>query len=655
MKFGASQRLPADDVRKERAMKQKVRRVLPVAFGLLAVLSLLRIDVIGYVTNGHNWGTNQVLYYVNPTNIYMSNAAAISAIQNGSYPWSSQTLANIQLVYGGTTSGSSLTLNNKNEVFFRNDSSSYIGETYWWYDGTGHLVDADMVLHENWQFYAGSGCTGSGVYVEDVAVHEFGHVLGLAHTGVAGATMYATMPSSCDLTQLTLESDDISGIESLYPPTSTSKNTAPTVSISSPGNGSSFANGVTISFAASASDSQDGNLTSSIAWTSSIDGAIGSGGSVSRTLSAGSHVITASVRDSGNLTGSTQITISVAAPVSLTASPDGTIVPTTATQIVDNNGALWTIGPSSAILRNGVSAAGGYGAKIQWQSSTIYVYGTDSNWWQWTGAGWTKGTPPTSGGTTGGTTTTTSSDGTTVPTTASQIVDNSGAIWTIGSSYAILRNGVSAGGGYGAKILWQSSSVYVYGTDSNWWQWTGSGWTKGTPPASGGTTGGGTTTSADGTMVPTTASQIVDNSGAIWTIGSSYAILRNGVSAGGGYGTKILWQSSTIYVYGTDSNWWQWTGLGWTKGTPTSGGTTGGTTTSADGTMVPTTATQIVDSTGAVWTIGASYAILRNGAPAGGGYGTKIYWKSATIYCYGTDSNWYRWTGSWVNIGPVQP
>jgi hypothetical protein len=68
------------------------------------------------------------------------------------------------------------------------------------------------------------------------------------------------------------------------------------------------------------------------------------------------------------------------------------------------------------------------------------------------------------------------------------------------------------------------------------------------------------------------------------------------------------------------------------------------------------TATQIVDNSGAVWTIGSSYAILRNSAPAGGGYGWKIYWKSSTIYVYGTDGNWWQWTGSsWLKIGPVQP
>ena len=345
---------------------------------------------------------------------------------------------------------------------------------------------------------------------------------------------------------------------------------------------------------------------------------------------------------------------------STTASADGTTVPTTASQIVDANGAVWTIGAGSVILRNGASTYG-YGTKILWQSATIYVYGTDGNWWQWTGSNWVKSAPGTTGGTTGGgTTTTPSADGTTVPTTATQIVDNNGAVWTIGAGSAILRNGSGAAGGYGTKILWQSSTIYVFGTDSNWWQWTGSGWMKSAPSTTGGTTGGTTTTpSPDGTTVPTTASQIVDNNGIVWTIGPNSAILRNGSAAAGGYGTKILWQNSTIYVFGTDNNWWQFTASGWIKSAPsTTGGTsTGGTalSPSADGTTVPTTASQIVDNNGAVWTVGSGSVILRNGLSTYG-YGTKILWKSSAIDVYGTDANWYRWTGSgWLNLGPTQP
>ena len=111
-------------------------------------------------------------------------------------------------------------MNNKNEVFFRNGSNgSNVAETYWWTDGSGRLLDADMVMYEGaFQFFTVAGCTG-GIYVENVTAHEFGHALGLGHSSVPGATMQPSMPTYCDRTQLTLEADDISGIESLYPPT----------------------------------------------------------------------------------------------------------------------------------------------------------------------------------------------------------------------------------------------------------------------------------------------------------------------------------------------------------------------------------------------------------------------------------------------------
>ena len=155
-----------------------------------------------------------------------------------------------------------------------------------------------------------------------------------------------------------------------------------------------------------------------------------------------------------------------------------------------------------------------------------------------------------------------SPDGTTVP-PASQIVDNEGAVWTIGSGQAILRNGVQAAFGLGSEILWKNATIYVFGTDSNWWQWNGSGWVNVGPVAP-----GSVNTSPDGTTVPP-ASQIVDNVGAVWTIGSNQVILRNGSQAAGGFGSQILWKSTTIYVFGTDSNWWRWTGSGWVNVGPT--------------------------------------------------------------------------------------
>ncbi|NLD45283.1 MAG: S8 family peptidase, partial [Chloroflexi bacterium] len=88
-------------------------------------------------------------------------------------------------------------------------------------------------------------------------------------------------------------------------------NNAPSVSISSPANNASFDSGTSISFAGSATDAQDGNLSASLVWTSSRDGQIGTGGAFSAVLSDGTHTITASVTDSGSLTGSAAITLVV--------------------------------------------------------------------------------------------------------------------------------------------------------------------------------------------------------------------------------------------------------------------------------------------------------------------------------------------------------
>lgn len=92
-------------------------------------------------------------------------------------------------------------------------------------------------------------------------------------------------------------------------------NTAPVVTISSPTNGGSADGGTSVTFSGSATDTQDGNLTAGLIWTSNLQGTIGTGGSFSRSdLVGGTHTITASVTDSGGLTGSNSITFTINVP-----------------------------------------------------------------------------------------------------------------------------------------------------------------------------------------------------------------------------------------------------------------------------------------------------------------------------------------------------
>jgi subtilisin family serine protease len=90
-------------------------------------------------------------------------------------------------------------------------------------------------------------------------------------------------------------------------------NQPPSVEIASPSDGAHFDLGESISFTGSASDPEDGDITSSIAWSSSLDGPLGTGGSFLASLSEGVHTVTASVVDSGDLEASQSITITVSA------------------------------------------------------------------------------------------------------------------------------------------------------------------------------------------------------------------------------------------------------------------------------------------------------------------------------------------------------
>lgn len=89
-------------------------------------------------------------------------------------------------------------------------------------------------------------------------------------------------------------------------------NTDPTLSITSPANNTSYTQGSSVTFTASASDAEDGDLSGSVSWVSSLDGALGTGASiVASALSVGTHTITASVSDSAGASASASITVTI--------------------------------------------------------------------------------------------------------------------------------------------------------------------------------------------------------------------------------------------------------------------------------------------------------------------------------------------------------
>ena len=142
-------------------------------------------------------------------------------------------------------------------------------------------------------------------------------VLNMSGLPVGTYTFYfavdTNMDGSLSMEQIYNDSVDVKIIEGSLANTTPLANTPPTANITSPSNSNTYISGDSITFNGSGSDNEDGALSgSSLVWTSSRDGQIGSGTSfTSSGLSVGTHTITLAVTDSQGATGSDSVSITV--------------------------------------------------------------------------------------------------------------------------------------------------------------------------------------------------------------------------------------------------------------------------------------------------------------------------------------------------------
>ncbi len=124
-------------------------------------------------------------------------------------------------------------------------------------------------------------------------------------------------------------------------------NTAPVVRIIAPSANAEFKSGAAVVFQGTAMDVEDGDITASLTWYSNLMGAnpIGAGGTFTVTnLAVGTHTITASATNSGGLTGS--------AILNITITPDfcSSLTFISAADLVENKGILtWDITNQSTV------------------------------------------------------------------------------------------------------------------------------------------------------------------------------------------------------------------------------------------------------------------------------------------------------------------
>lgn len=200
-----------------------LRKIIVSTLVLGAVIAMIPL-VSSFVLTGGSWPGTAAGFRVNtnfPGALPGTAAQQLEAIRCGADAWADQGSTNFNFAYQGPTGTTSVNLNDgQNAVFYSTQTASGGTLATAFFNGGPTLQTFDIVFWSSNAFgtisWNGVGDSfGSQVDIIGVAVHEFGHALGLGHTPVSGATMTASI-NGTGITDRTLHPDDIAGVQFLY-------------------------------------------------------------------------------------------------------------------------------------------------------------------------------------------------------------------------------------------------------------------------------------------------------------------------------------------------------------------------------------------------------------------------------------------------------
>ena len=208
----------------------KRSRILLTAALLVGTIS----SVEGFDTFGPKWIDGAVPYHINPnfpnTALAGTPQQQIDVLRCAADTWRNQSSADFRFFYQGTTTVSVV------------DDDDGVNSVHWIDEDGGDAVAITVfqfarkrgqgarlvavgfdiqffarVLGTTINWISGDDPTPNTVDIAGVAVHEFGHALGLDHSGDEAATMFSQIGNR-GVTFRTLHLDDIVGVEFLYEP-----------------------------------------------------------------------------------------------------------------------------------------------------------------------------------------------------------------------------------------------------------------------------------------------------------------------------------------------------------------------------------------------------------------------------------------------------
>lgn len=201
---------------------------------------------LAYSLTGTKWPASTVtmqLQLGSTTGTLLDGAASWGAAAEDALNTWNSTLGTLKFNVVRDSTATRAQRNRLNNVFFSGDiygeawGSGVLAVTLTFSSGST-TAETDVLFNSrlSWNSYRGAQRSGTGGAIYDfhrVAMHEFGHVLGLDHPDEAGQTVSALMNSRISSLD-TITSDDIAGAQSLYGASSATTSTAAPVITAQP-------------------------------------------------------------------------------------------------------------------------------------------------------------------------------------------------------------------------------------------------------------------------------------------------------------------------------------------------------------------------------------------------------------------------------------
>ncbi len=159
-------------------------------------------------------------YMINPNFSDAATGSAqdqIDALNRAADEWTTNGESQFQWFYNGQSTKNSVNTSDGTNVIYADPGAggSTLAET-WCASAGGQITGWDMLFYDGDKTWATNPTSGQ-YDLEGVAVHEFGHALGLGHSASNGATMFPSTGSGQSSINLrSIENDDKAGIQFLY-------------------------------------------------------------------------------------------------------------------------------------------------------------------------------------------------------------------------------------------------------------------------------------------------------------------------------------------------------------------------------------------------------------------------------------------------------